>query len=122
LSTRTSLKRLSHMRNGELSFSHFASYIQLFKKEESSDHLDSVFLTNSTTLISRLPLVTLTSIWRNLLPPTLHTPSKLCNIWFARYNMVEELPMLLIENSWLATLPSGLTRTASNQITTSWPQ
>jgi len=50
------------MTNGDLSFTHFASYIQSFKKEESLVHLDSVFLTNSTTLILRLPLDTLKSI------------------------------------------------------------
>jgi len=98
LSTKTSLKKLSHMTNGEQSFSHYASYIQSFKKEESSDHLDSVFLTNSTTLILRLLLGTLTNILPNQLLPTPLTLSKHCNTWFVKYNTVEELPMLLIES------------------------
>jgi hypothetical protein len=58
LSTKTSLKKSSHMTNGELLFSHYASYILSSRKEESSDHLDSVFHTNSTTLTLRLLLVT----------------------------------------------------------------
>jgi hypothetical protein len=93
LSTKTSLKKSSHMTNGELLFSHYASYILSSRKEESSDHLDSVFHTNSTTLTLRLLLVTSTSTWLNQLLPTLHTPSRPCNTWFVRYNMVEELQM-----------------------------
>jgi len=87
------------MRNGEHLCIHFASYIPLSKKEENSDLLDSALVMNSTTLILKLLLVILTNILLKLLLLIHHTHSKLCNTWSVRYNMVEELQMLLIENS-----------------------
>ena len=84
-------------KSGESSSSDLHSSMQLSKREESSDHLDSVFHMSSITLILKLHLVILISILHKLLQPTLHIHSKLCNIWFVKYNMVEELLMLLIE-------------------------
>jgi len=57
-----SLRRLSLLINGELWYLLSVSFIQLFRKEESSELLDSVFLMSLTLLILLLHLTTVRNI------------------------------------------------------------
>ena len=112
---RISLRRLNHMTSGDPLYLRFASCIPSFRKEESLDLLDSVFLMNSIMQILKLHCSILRSILLCVLQLESSIHSLLLGIWCVKSNMEEELQMILIGNSSLLMETYGLVQAYSSQ-------
>lgn len=95
------------MTNGDHLSSLFASCTLAYKREESSEHSDSVLRMNLTMLILKHPCYSLTSTCPSATLPIPHTLGMPFNIWLVRYNTEEELLTILIENYSTLTAQSG---------------
>lgn len=112
---KNSLKIVWNQKFGESFSSVLHSSIQLFKKEESSDHLDGISVMNSTTLIWKRQTPCLNCSWI----PKMKYHGMLFFSSLVISTMVEELLTTMIEDAWLLLYPNSASQTYWKKATSS---